>query len=55
MLLFFIQVEERVLEKALRTISYIAIASLMLMSSCVADDITETMKEAMASYKKDHA
>jgi len=40
------------MKKVLKTITYASIASLMLSSSCIADDILDTMEEAVASYKK---
>lgn len=40
------------MEKVLKITAYTLIASLILSSNCIADDITDTMKEAMASYEK---
>jgi hypothetical protein len=35
-----------------KTLTYIALATLLLSTNLVADDITDTMEEAMSAYKK---
>jgi hypothetical protein len=35
-----------------KTLTYIALAALLLSTNLVADDITDTMEEAMSAYKK---
>ncbi len=40
------------MKKLLNILTSVSVATLILSSNCVADDITDTMQEAMASYKK---
>ncbi len=40
------------MNKILNILTSVSVATLLFSTTCVADDITETMQEAMASYKK---